>query len=345
MFNPLVRSVSIRFLSLVLMGTSVFWAEFSPTQAASFAKGADISWLPQMEASGYKFYNDSGTQQDCLEILQAHGINSVRIRTWVNPSNDKVNGHCSKDETIALAKRAQRMGFRIMIDFHYSDSWADPGKQRKPAAWSGYDFNGLMKATYDYTYDVMNSLKSNGIYPEWVQVGNETNDGMLWEDGRASRNMRNFAWLVNCGYNAVKAVNKNTKVIVHLANGYDNALFRWLFDGLKANGASWDVIGMSLYPSKSDWATKTQQCLANMKDMVSRYGKEVMICEVGMDYQQPSTCKAFLTDILAKTRSISDGKGLGVFYWEPQCYNWGYYKMGAWGTNGRPTIALDAFLN
>jgi len=138
-----------------------------------------------------------------------------------------------------------------MINFHYSDSWADR-ETNKTGSMAKYDFNGLMKAVYDYTYDVMSALKANGITPEWVQVGNETNNGMLWEDGKATNSMRNFAWLINCGYDAVKAVSPETKVIVHIANGYDNALYRWIFDGITANGARFDVIGMSLYPTASD---------------------------------------------------------------------------------------------
>ncbi len=312
--------------------------------AAPFALGADVSWLPQMEALGYSFYNDAGVRQDCIQILKDHGINTIRLRVWVNPSNNIYNGHCSKAETVVMAKRAAAMGFRIMIDFHYSDSWADPGQQTKPAAWSSHGISQLITDVYDHTYDVLDSLKSAGIIPEWVQVGNETNDGMLWEDGRASANMGSFASLVTSGCNAVKAVDSSIKVIVHISNGYDNALFRWIFDGLKTNSARYDVIGMSLYPASGNWSTLTGQCLTNMNDMVSRYGKQVMICEVGMAYTAAQACKDMLTDLISKTKSVSGNSGLGVFYWEPECYNWNGYNLGAWNTNGRPTIALDAFL-
>ncbi|RCX12203.1 arabinogalactan endo-1,4-beta-galactosidase [Anaerobacterium chartisolvens] len=341
-----INSLDIVLIKSFILGIiNEFPAQTHPA-AGSFAKGADISWLPQMEANGYKFYDDAGVQQDCLKILKDHGIDSVRIRTWVNPSADKWNGHCSTNETIALAKRAKSMGFRVMINFHYSDSWADPGQQTKPSEWMNLDFNALMKRTYDYTYDVMTRLKNNGVEPEWVQVGNETNNGMLWEDGKASSNMRNFAWLVNCGYDAVKAVSPQTKVIVHLSNGYDNSLFRWMFGGLNSNGAKYDVIGMSLYPETNNYLTLAAQCLTNMNDMVYRYGKEVMICEIGMQYNYPSDCKTFITDMISKTRSISNNKGLGVFYWEPQAYpGINHYNKGCWNSNGRPTIALDAFLN
>lgn len=309
---------------------------------AQFAKGADVGWLSQMEASGVRFYNDAGQNQDLMLILKDQGINSIRLRVWVNPPQ----GWSNKNDVVTLARRAKAMGFRIMIDFHYSDSWADPGKQNKPAAWRNFNFTQLVAAVYSHTHDVMSTLKANGINPEWVQVGNETNNGMLWEEGRASTNMANFARLINSGYDAVKAVNSSSKVIVHISNGYNNSLFRWMFDGLRNNGGKWDVIGMSLYPEPSNWSTLNSQCLANMNDMVQRYGKEVMMSEVGMDASQAAASKAFLTDIINKTKSVSGGRGLGVFYWEPQAYNrWLGYTKGAFENNGRPSIAMDAFLD
>jgi len=334
------RNIFSLVLCVILISTFSFFPAKNAQAATSFAKGADVGWLSEMEYYKWAFYNDSGVKQDSLSILKDHGINSIRLRVWVNPSS----GFCNKDDVVKQAVRAKNMGFRIMIDFHYSDKWCDPGQQAKPVAWANYDFNGLMNSVYNYTYDVMNTLKSNGVNPEWVQVGNETNDGMLWEDGRASKNMKNFAWLINSGYDAVKKVNSNTKVVVHLANGFDNTLFRWMFDGLKANGAKYDVIGMSLYPTTSNWADLDQKCLNNMNDMVTRYGKEVMLCEVGMDVKAPTTCKDFLTDILTKTKSVSGGKGIGVFYWEPECYGeWNKYYKGAFDSTGKPTVALDAF--
>ena len=191
----------------------------------------------------------------------------------------------------------------------------------------------------------MSQLKANDISPEWVQIGNETNDGMLWDEGRASVNMKNFALFINSGYSAVKAISNSSKVMVHISNGYDNALFRWIFDGLTSNGANWDMIGLSLYPESTNWQSLNTQCLATMNDLVNRYGKEVMVCEVGMNVNDPAGCKAFLTDIIAKTKSVVGGKGMGVFYWEPQCYNWANYQKGAFDSNNKPTIALDAFAN
>lgn len=311
-----------------------------PVTTSEFVKGADIGWLTQMESSGIKFYNSSGVQQDCIQILKGLGMNTIRLRVWVNPAG----GWNGTADVVAKAVRAKNLGMKIMIDFHYSDSWADPGQQTKPAAWASQDFATLKQSLSTHTTQVLNSLKNNGVTPAWVQVGNETNDGMLWPDGKASANMNNFAQLVNAGYNAVKAVDTSIKVIVHISNGNDNSLFRWIFDGLKNNGAQWDIIGMSLYPEVGTWATLNAQCLANMNDMVSRYNKEVMIVEVGMSWDQAAACNSFITDLISKVKSVPNNKGLGVLYWEPECYNnWQGYSKGAFDNTGKPTAALNAF--
>jgi arabinogalactan endo-1,4-beta-galactosidase len=309
-------------------------------QPGTFAKGADVGWLTQMEASGRVFYNAAGVQQDLLQILQSYDMNTIRLRVWVNPAG----GWNGKNDVITKAIRARNQGLRLLIDFHYSDSWADPGQQNKPAAWASLTFPQLKQALYDHTYDVLDSLKDNNIVPEWVQVGNETNDGMLWPDGRRSTNPQNFAQLIDMGYAAVKAVNPTSKVIVHISNGYNNGYFRNVFDGLAVNGARYDVIGMSLYPTAANWPTLTAQCQANMNDMVSRYpGKEVMVVETGMPANAPIPCRQMLLDLIAKTRAVPNNKGLGVMYWEPQAYNWMGYGLGAWANNGQPTAAMDAF--
>ena len=311
-----------------------------PVASADFIKGADISWLTQMEAGGIKFYDSSGNQQDCIQILKGIGMNTIRLRVWVNPAD----GWCNTDDLVAKAVRANAAGMKILVDFHYSDSWADPGQQTKPAAWASQDFNTLKQSLASHTSAVLSALKSKGITPAWVQVGNETNNGMLWPDGEASANMGNFAQLVNAGYNAVKAADTAIKVIVHISNGFDNNLFRWIFAGLKSNGAQWDIIGMSLYPSTTNWQSLNTQCLANMNDMVTRYNTPVMIVESGMSWDAAPACDSFLTDLITKVKSISGSKGLGVFYWEPESYNnWQSYTLGAFDNSGKPTVALNAF--
>lgn len=325
---------------LSLSGCSKSGVSPNPPPSTFFAKGADVSWLTEMENAGIKFYNSSGVQTDCMQLLKNSGVNSIRLRVWVNPAA----GWNNTADVIAKALRAKNLGMKIMIDFHYSDTWADPGHQTKPAAWAGQDVAALQTSIYTHTLAVMNALKTNGITPEWVQVGNETNDGMLWPEGKASANMANYAKFFMAGYNAVKAVSATTKVIVHLSNGYDNTLYRWNLDGLKANGAKWDIIGMSLYPTAANWGTFNNQCLANMNDMVTRYGSEIMIGEIGMSWNQPSACNAFITDLIVKVKTLNSNKGLGVFYWEPQAYNnWQGYTLGAFDNSGKPTSALQAF--
>jgi arabinogalactan endo-1,4-beta-galactosidase len=193
---------------------------------------------------------------------------------------------------------------------------------------------------------VLTALLQAGVVPAWVQIGNETNDGMLWEEGRASKNMGQFAAMIAAGAKAVRETSASSKVIVHISNGYDNALFRWIFDGLTASKVDYDIIAMSLYPSVSNWSSLNMQCLNNMNDMVARYNKEIMISEVGMEMAAATACKSFIQDLIAKTKSVNQKKGLGVFYWEPQSYNsWKGYKLGAFDDTGKPTAAMDAFMN
>ncbi len=333
--------------SLILTGLSACTDEDKPNfpepptyDMTGFAKGADVSWVTQMEKSGSKFYNANGRETECLSLLRELGMNSVRLRVWVDP----LDGWCNKSDVLAKAWRAHSLGMRIMVDFHYSDSWADPGQQTKPAAWTDDSFEDLKVDVANHTREVLQALKDNGITPEWVQVGNETSNGMLWDDGKASTSMKNYTELNNSGYDAVKDIFSNAKVIVHLPNGYDNSLYRWLFDGLKSNGRKWDVIGMSLYPTSENWSSLNSQCIDNMKDMISRYGKEVMVCEVGMPWDEAEACKSFLTDLIAQSKAIEGNQCLGVFYWEPQASpGWNGYTLGAFDTKGKPTVALDAF--
>ena len=311
----------------------------------NFAKGADVGWLPQMEATGYKFYDTDGKQKDCLQLLKDRGINTIRLRVWVNPSKDKASGHCSPAETVAAALRAQKMGMRIMIDFHYSDSWADPGKQTKPTAWVNHTFLELQNDVYNHTFEVLNLLKAAGVTPEWVQVGNEIPGGMLWPEGKSS-NFVQLAQLLNKGYDAVKAVDASIKVIVHVDEGNNNAKFRWFFDNAKANAVKYDVIGMSYYPFwiKKDYTETIADLANNLNDMVTRYDKEVMVVEVGgIDTLEQNTYD-MLTAVIKAVKAVPNNKGLGVIYWEPQgAKSWSNYELSAWRFDGKPSMALDAF--
>jgi arabinogalactan endo-1,4-beta-galactosidase len=308
---------------------------------SQFANGADIGWLSQMESAGYIFKNSSGVQENCLAILKEKGINALRFRVWVNPTG----GWCGKKDVVTMAHRADTMGFKVMLDFHLSDTWADPSHQSKPAAWAKDTFPQLLQHVYDHVFGVLDTLKSIGVIPAWIQIGNETTDGTLWEDGRASTHMNNFAAIINSGYNAAKAVDSTIQVIVHLDNGHKNAMYRTMFDGLKSNGAHWDIIGLSVYPRWANltWQVDDSLSLINMKDMINRYNTKVMVVEAGYYYYDPTNAYAYLIDLIRKTKSVG---GLGVFYWEPECYNWQGYNMGAWDpSTKKPTAAMDAFLD
>lgn len=311
-----------------------------------FAKGADVGWLQQMEATGYKFFNDNGVEQDCLEILKDHGIDSIRLRAWVNPSDDPRSGHCSTEEVVEMSVRAKKMGFKLMIDFHYSDTWADPAKQAKPAAWADHSFEQLVTDVYDYTYGVMIALKDKGITPEWVQVGNEIPWGMMWPEG-STDNFPQLSRLLNSGYDAVKAASAETKVIIHLDQGDDRSRFINFFDKHRDNGGKYDIIGMSYYPYwvNKDYTDTIDNLTNNMNEFVSRYGKEVMVTEVGGEDTKVQNTYDMLAAVIKKVREVPEGKGLGVFYWEPEgAASWSGYKLSCWGDDGRPTDALDAFL-
>ncbi|MFG6488623.1 arabinogalactan endo-beta-1,4-galactanase [Roseateles sp. BYS78W] len=326
-----------RWCAGVVMGAV---GAFAALPAAALDKGADVSWVSQEESAGYSFYNPSGVKTDPFVLLKNLGVNTIRLRVWVNPSG----GWCNGADTLYKAKRAVAQGQKVMLTFHYSDSWADPGQQTKPAAWSSHTLTQLQADVYSHTQGILSYLKNNGVTVSYVQVGNEINSGMLWPEGKASgSSFASLVSLINNGYNATKAVFPSAKVVLHLANGYDNTVFRWFFDGMKANGAKYDVIGMSHYPTASNWSTLNAQLSTNMADMVSRYGKPVIVAETGMDWQQASAAKSMLADVMTRLSALGSN-GLGVLYWEPQAYpGWQGYTWGALNGSGYFTSALDPF--
>lgn len=344
------KMLIIQILATALMAASC--SEVNPEYTApervepvvidrtAFAKGADISWVTKMESEGIKFYNAAGTETECTELMQQIGMNSIRLRVWVNPKD----GWNSKGDVIVKAMRAQKLGMRIMIDFHYSDTWADPGSQTVPEAWSSYGIEELKNAVAEHTKDVLTALKDCGVEVEWVQVGNETTDGMLWELGRSTKNPKNYAELTAAGYDAAKSVFPDSKVIVHLDSGDSYNRYNRIFSLLNSYGGKFDMIGMSLYPSynESGWETPTKACIENIKKANQAFGCNVMICEVGMPWDDAETAKSMLSYLL--TNAKATGCCDGVFYWEPEApagYNNGY-ALGAFA-DGKPTVALDPF--
>ncbi len=234
-----------------------------------FAFGADIGFVSQMESWNTRWYDKNGAARDILYILKSQGINNVRLRVWVNPSG----GWCGKKDVVNMAKRADKLGMGIMLCFHYSDTWADPGTQDRPAAWKDYSVAELEKAVYNHTQDIINGLKAEGITPRWAQIGNETKRGMFYPTAQTNKGgSDNFAKILKAGIKAVKDIDTSIKTIVHLPDGHDNSLYRSMFDNLKNRGVKWDLIGMSAYPrwSHLDGPTMIQKVMYNVNDMNKR---------------------------------------------------------------------------
>lgn len=310
-----------------------------------FAKGADVSWLTEMEDNGIKFYAADGTETECMTLLKSLGIGAIRLRVWVNPEG----AYCGKDDLIKKAARAKQLGMDLMVDFHYSDTWADPANQGKPASWTDLTFEELKKAVADHTTDVIATLQNVGATPKWVQIGNEVGDGMLWPDGKASLSSANFAELVNAGVEAAKAVSPDIKTIVHVQNGWDFKTSEWIMGILKNGDVNYDIFGVSLYPgtaieelgSTVSATDIVEITLNNLETLAKIYNKEMMICEFGYSVSDPDKgyeCLKRITDAGKKSNSIS-----GVFYWEPECYDWNGYDKGAFGEDYKPLHTLDAF--
>ena len=308
----------------------------------TFWLGADISGTTALEAHGGQLYNSSGEPRENTQLMKELGLNAVRLRAWVNPKD----GFCRPDDVLLMASRAKALGMEVMIDFHYSDWWADPGQQNIPAAWKDMSYDEMRQALAEHTRSTLLLLKTNGINVRWVQVGNETTNGFLWPMGRAQENMAQYAGLTQAGYEAVKQVFPEAQVIIHLDQARDAKRYDFIFDGLKANGAKWDIIGMSVYPywdqrekaEKNDAGT-LKHALKNMKRLVKKFGTPVMVVETGYEAARPEEGRRFMEKLISACQEM-DGRCLGVFYWAPEREH--HYPLGAF-KDGRPTAIMEAF--
>jgi len=280
--------------------------KYTPNKVTDKILGADISFLPQLESRGMKF-SDNGLQGDAIAIMKAHGFNYIRLRIFVNPENPKGyspgKGFCDLEHTEQMAKRIKAAGMKFLLDFHYSDYWADPQQQNKPAAWVGEDFTALKKSLYNYTVDVMQKLKDQGTTPDMVQVGNEINHGMVWPDG-AINNLDSLAQLIYAGVKGVKAVSPKTTIMLHIALGGQNAEARFFLDNMTKRNVPFDVIGLSYYPK---WHGTLADLRNNMADLAKRYPQQVMVAEY-------SQLKKEVNDIAF---TAPGDKAVGSFIWEP----------------------------
>ncbi len=289
--------------------------------------GADISFLPELEAKGMKF-SDKGVEKDVLLILKEHGFNYIRLRLFNNPSADSGYspklGFCDLAHTMAMAKRVKAAGMKFLLDFHYSDYWADPGKQYKPAAWKNLSFAELKKAVYGYTRDVIQQLKDQGTPPDMVQIGNEINHGILWPEGNIS-NPDQLAELLKAGTAAVKSVDPSIFLLLHVALGGQRDESVFFIDNMLARGVYFDVIGESYYPK---WHGTTEDLEHNLADLAARYRKDLIVVEYS---QRKAEVNRIAFD-------VPGGRGKGTCIWEPLNF---WEKI--FDENGKANVFLEEY--
>ncbi|WP_127533383.1 glycoside hydrolase family 53 protein [Paenibacillus kobensis] len=306
---------------------------------AFFWNGMDISFLDEIELSGGAFYED-GLQRDLLYMMANNGVNTIRLRIW----NDPPGGFCNLERTLAMAKRIKALGLHFLLDFHYSDVWADPAHQTKPKAWESLSFNGLIHVVYDYTRMVLTELQAQGTLPDMVQIGNEITPGMLWDDGRVGGEEYNseeqwaqFAALVKSGIEAAKAVDADINVMIHIDRGGDNETCRMFYDRFARLGVEFDTIGLSFYPW---WHGTLDDLRSNLHDLALRYDKDIVVVETAYPWTiEPAEGRSFIVtseeqlhegypatvqgqtdymrDFIRIVQETPNGRGVGFHYWEP----------------------------
>lgn len=342
----------------------------------AFAKGADIGWASEMESRGRTFKKKSGEQAPLLDVLKDCGINSIRLRVWVDP----YKGWSGKDDVVAAAKKVTEAGMPLMVDFHYSDFFADPSRQTIPAAWAAdkADVSKMVKHVADYTTEVLSALKQAGVTVNWIQIGNETRAGMLFGVGdliysNKGKEFENYVKLSNAGYDAAKAIYPDALVMPHIDKAFDSTNNTWWFTSFKNQGGKFDALALSHYPQES-WNKGSQvspedansQAIAFVKSAVSTFKVPVIIAEVGVKTPSgESKAKQILEAFYTEIRKIEGCTG--VFYWEPEVdgswkpavygdkeaikkytgksETWNAYGMGAFNTSGAPTSVMNVFAN
>lgn len=313
-----------------------------------FVKGMDLSTLLELERCGARYY-DKGQERDILAIMKDYDVDTIRLRLWNDPKSESGEwygaGNNDLSETIAIGKKVTEAGFGVLLNFHYSDFWADPGKQIKPKAWKDFGMEELEKAVYDFTKESLEKILDEGVNVTMIQVGNELSNGLLWPEGRVP-NYDNIYRLVSAGLKACREIDSKIPLMIHLDNGGNNALYREWFDNFTQRGGDFDYIGLSYYPF---WHGSLDMLEYNMNDIAVRYGKDLIVAEVSMgftmeSYQQyeklsdeerkgyatkpslvekidyPMTIqgqKDFTEDFLNRVGKVTGNHGKGFFWWEP----------------------------
>ncbi|MDD6120052.1 MAG: glycosyl hydrolase 53 family protein [Selenomonadaceae bacterium] len=349
-----------------------------PGISANFIKGADLSMVPTLEANGAQFKDVDGTPKDVLQIFKEHGVNWVRFRIWNDPKMG--GGDTDEAKALAMTKRAKALGLKVLIDFHYSDFWADPAKQAKPQAWEDHDKDQLVKDVYDYTAKVLKDFQAQGTQPDMIQVGNEIMNGMMWPEGKfpGNDNGKELARLVQAGLQAIHDNDPKHEIrtMIHLADGGNNWIYQNFFNALindnKVN--DFDVIGLSYYPF---WHGTLDDLSNNINDISKRYNKDVIVVETAFGYTNenfdkmpnaygaaeeciggfrstPQGQASGLRAVMERVAKVPNNRGLGMFYWAPDWYavpnvGWKTGEGNEWDNlamfdnNGRALESMDVW--
>ena len=303
-----------------------------------FQKGMDLSFIPELEDAGVQVKDFDGTVMDPLDLVQKYGVNSVRLRIWNAPEHVRESGgYCSYAHTLAMAKRIRAHGMSFMLDFHYSDFWADPGQQRKPKDWENLSFKELKEAVFSYTRDTLTALKEEDVLPDIVQIGNEIRSGLLFPDGELP-DYTKMVQLVNAGIRGARAAagKDEMQVMIHLDQGGRYFYLKEWFDcSFEAGLEDFDLIGLSYYPF---WHGTFTDLKETMTKLIQDYKKPIMVVETAhawrksahgfIDEQQekiagfpatPAGQKQVLDLVANIVASLPDEMGQGIYYWEPIC--------------------------
>lgn len=324
-----MNRIDIRWACLFIIVSSIFLASCR-AYGREYAIGADLSFLKQAEDGGAVF-KDNGIAKPCLEIFKDHGYNWIRLRLFHTPTRLPNN----LDYTIKLAQDARKLGYKFLLNYHYSDTWADPGKQFIPKAWEGKSHDELVTAVFEYTRDTIIAFRNAGVLPDMVQIGNEVIGGMLWPDGKLPKNWDNFAELVKAGIKGVEAGRGDGKmplIMIHIDRGGDMARTKWFFNKWHSCNIDYDVIGQSYYPW---WHGSLLDLRENMIFMANTYKKDIILVEVAYNCEpaeykskpapfpeSPEGQRAFLDEVHRIVLNTPDNRGKGVFWWEP-ANKWG----------------------
>lgn len=303
-----------------------------------FAYGVDLGWVSQLESQGYVWENSSGSTIDPIQAAKECGADSVRLRVFVNPPEDahwtKKNGEtcmlgfCAAEDVLAVSRRVQALGMRLMIDFHYSDHFADPQYQDIPAMWKRDSIPGLTRRVYQHTKEVLTLLKANGITPEWAQVGNEINSGILLPVGSSKDGFQNLVGFLNAGYEAVKEIFPTCEVVTHMGAGHVTEYVERFMDTFFQLNGKTDMIGLSYYPYwfnlisdklKMEPVIPTEAYLfSRLERYFNKYKLPIMICEIGELDSDDAASYSLLDSTIKALKRMPEGVGAGLFYWEPE---------------------------